>query len=55
MNRTSGAWRAVLDGARGFVQFKKGAAAAIEFNRAPRAGEGRLLWLLTAAQLAALG
>lgn len=46
----------LLDGrVRGFVQFKKGAAAAFEFSRAPRAGEGRLLWLLTAAQLAALG
>lgn len=38
----------------GFVQFKKGAAALIEFAGAPAAGEGTLVWLLTAAQLAAL-
>ena len=38
----------------GFVQFKKGAAALIEFAEAPAAGKGTLAWLLTAAQLAAL-
>ena len=38
----------------GFVQFKKGAAALIEFAGAPAAGKGTLVWLLTAAQLAAL-
>jgi len=36
----------------GFVQFKKGAAALIEFADAPAAGKGTLAWLLTAAQLA---
>ena len=38
----------------GFVQFKKGAAALIEFAEAPAAGKGTLAWLLTAAQLADL-
>ena len=38
----------------GFVQFKKGAAALIEFAGAPAAGKGTLAWLLTAAQLADL-
>lgn len=38
----------------GFVQFKKGAAALIEFAAAPAAGKGTLTWLLTAAQLAEL-
>jgi phosphohistidine phosphatase len=38
----------------GFVQFKKGAAALIEFSGAPAAGKGTLVWLLTAAQLAEL-
>jgi phosphohistidine phosphatase len=38
----------------GFVQFKKGAAALIEFSGAPTAGKGMLTWLLTAAQLAEL-
>ena len=38
----------------GFVQFKKGAAALIEFIDAPVAGKGTLAWLLTAAQLAEL-
>ena len=38
----------------GFVQFKKGAAALIEFAGAPAAGKGTLAWLLTAAQLAEL-
>lgn len=38
----------------GFIQFKKGAAALIEFTGAPAAGKGRLIWLLSAAQLAAL-
>lgn len=38
----------------GFVQFKKGASALIEFNGAPAAGKGRLLWLLSATHLAAL-
>lgn len=32
--------------ARGFVEFKKGAACLIEFDGRPRAGAGRLLWLL---------
>jgi hypothetical protein len=36
------------------VQFKKGAAALIEFADAPAAGKGTLAWLLTAAQLAEL-
>jgi phosphohistidine phosphatase len=36
----------------GFVQFKKGAAALIEFAAHPAAGQGTLHWLLTAAQLA---
>jgi len=36
----------------GFVQFKKGAAALIEFVDVPAAGKGTLAWLLTAAQLA---
>ncbi len=39
----------------GFVQFKKGAAALIEFTGAPAAGNGKLAWLLTAAQLAEIG
>lgn len=39
----------------GFVKFKKGAAALIEFTDAPAAGKGTLLWLLTAAQLAKMG
>lgn len=39
----------------GFVQFKKGAAALIEFAGAPAAGKGTLAWQLTAAQLAVLG
>jgi len=39
----------------GFVQFKKGAAALIEFAGAPAAGKGTLTWLLTAAQLAEIG
>jgi phosphohistidine phosphatase len=39
----------------GFVQFKKGAAALIEFADAPAAGKGTLAWLLTAAQLAEIG
>jgi len=39
----------------GFVQFKKGAAALIEFAGAPAAGEGTLAWLLTAAQLSEIG
>jgi phosphohistidine phosphatase len=38
----------------GFVQFKKGAAALIEFADAPAAGKGALAWLLTATQLAEL-
>jgi len=38
----------------GFVQFKKGAAALIEFADVPAAGKGTLAWLLTAAQLAEL-
>lgn len=43
----------LLSGKRsGFVQFKKGAAALIEFSAAPTAGNGSLVWLLTAAQLA---
>jgi phosphohistidine phosphatase len=36
-----------------FVQFKKGAAALLEFSRVPRAGNGTLVWLLSATQLAA--
>jgi len=45
----------LLTGKRsGFVQFKKGAAALIEFAGAPAAGKGTLAWLLTAAQLAEL-
>lgn len=39
----------------GFVKFKKGAAALIEFAGAPAAGRGTLAWLLSAAQLADLG
>ena len=39
----------------GFVQFKKGAAALIEFSGAPAAGKGTLAWLLTAAQLSEIG
>ena len=39
----------------GFVQFKKGAAALIEFSGAPAAGKGTLAWLLTAAQLGEIG
>jgi phosphohistidine phosphatase len=39
----------------GFIAFKKGAAALIEFDAAPRAGGGTLRWLLTAGQLADLG
>jgi phosphohistidine phosphatase len=38
--------------AAGFVQFKKGAAALIEFADVPAAGKGMLAWLLTAARLA---
>lgn len=38
-----------------FIAFKKGAAALIEFEAAPRAGGGTLCWLLTAGQLADLG
>jgi len=37
------------------VQFKKGAAALIEFSGAPAAGKGTLAWLLTAAQLSEIG
>jgi phosphohistidine phosphatase len=37
-----------------FLAFKKGAAALIEFDAAPRAGGGTLRWLLTAGQLADL-
>jgi phosphohistidine phosphatase len=45
----------LLSGKRtGFVQFKKGAVALIEFTDAPAAGKGTLAWLLTAAQLAEL-
>lgn len=40
--------------ARGFMRFKKGAAALIEFPRAVRAGGGILHWQLAASQLAAL-
>ncbi len=39
----------------GFVQFKKGAAALIQFSGAPAAGKGALAWLLTAAQLSEIG
>lgn len=39
----------------GFVQFKKGAAALIEFSGAPAAGKGTLAWLLTAVQLSEMG
>lgn len=39
----------------GFMKFKKGAAALIEFAGAPAAGKGMLAWLLSAAQLADLG
>ena len=39
----------------GFMKFKKGAVALIEFADAPAAGKGTLAWLLTAAQLADLG
>ncbi|HJW81288.1 MAG TPA: phosphohistidine phosphatase SixA [Acidiferrobacterales bacterium] len=39
----------------GFVQFKKGAAALIEFAGAPAAGKGKLAWMLTAAQLSEIG
>lgn len=52
----------LLSGARsfspkrtGFVQFKKGSAALIEFTGAPAAGKGTLAWLLTAAQLSEIG
>jgi len=46
-----GSW--LLSGKKtGFLQFKKGAAALIEFSGAPAAGNGSLVWLLTAAQLA---
>ena len=46
----------LLTGKRtGFVQFKKGAAALIEFSGAPAAGKGTLAWLLTAAQLSEIG
>jgi phosphohistidine phosphatase len=46
----------LLSGKRtGFVQFKKGAAALIEFAGAPAAGKGTLAWLLTAAQLSEIG
>jgi phosphohistidine phosphatase len=37
----------------GFIKFKKGAAALIEFADAPAAGKGTLTWLLTATQLSA--
>lgn len=39
---------------RSCLHFKKGAAALIEFPNAARAGGGRLCWLLSARQLAAL-
>lgn len=39
----------------GFVKFKKGAAALIEFAATPAMGKGTLVWLLGAAQLADLG
>lgn len=39
---------------QGFVQFKKGAAALIEFAGPAAAGRGSLHWLLTAAHLAQL-
>ena len=38
-----------------FLRFKKGGAALIEFAAAPRAGDGRLAWFLSASQLAGLG
>jgi phosphohistidine phosphatase len=38
----------------GFMQFRKGAAALIEFPRIVRAGGGVLHWQLSASQLAAL-
>jgi len=38
----------------GFMQFKKGAAALIEFPKTVRAGGGVLHWQLSASQLAAL-
>jgi len=38
-----------------FVQFKKGGAALLEFSHVPRAGNGTLVWLLSATQLAEFG
>lgn len=38
-----------------FIPFKKAGACLIEFDAMPGAGRGRLLWLLTPAQLRKLG
>jgi phosphohistidine phosphatase len=46
----------VLGGkADSFVELKKGAACLISFEREPKAGEGRLQWLLAPSQLRKLG
>jgi phosphohistidine phosphatase len=37
-----------------FMRFKKGAAALLDFDQFPRAGNGTLVWFLTGAQLAEL-
>ncbi len=39
---------------RSLLELKKGAACLVEFGTRARAGEGRLLWALTAKQLRAL-
>jgi phosphohistidine phosphatase len=41
--------------ASSFIELKKGAACLISFEREPKAGEGRLQWLLTPSQLRKLG
>lgn len=48
------AW-SVAGVAESSVAFKKGGAALLEFSRKPAAGAGVLQWLLTPAQLRALG
>jgi phosphohistidine phosphatase len=40
---------------RSFLPIRKAGACLIEFDAAPVSGEGRLLWLLTPAQLRKLG
>jgi phosphohistidine phosphatase len=38
-----------------FLQLKKGGACLLDLGARPRAGEARMVWLLTPAQLRRLG